>query len=422
MLAAGDPGGWQPPMVILVGMGLGREDLSVRTLRWLERAQVLVGSSRLLQEFGPHPAEKRPFHGSMDGVLDEIDTLSRVRRTAVIASGDPLFFGIGRRLGATLGVHRVVVFPNVTTLQALCARLVEPWEEVCALTLHGRQGSNWLREVRRGRRVSLLTDPQRSPAWVAGQLRGAGMSDRRMVVGEDLGLPSERIRTLTVAAAEQGAFSALNLVLVLPPAGAAGTLERAGESPPWPLLGLQDELFVHRQGLITKREVRAVVLADLGLGDDQVLWDIGAGSGSVAIEAARLARLQRVFAVERHSARHEDLRANIERFQCGEIEAILGAAPEALVALPDPDRVFIGGSGGELEAILHTVVERLRPGGRVVQTAATLESVERARRFWGERPFAVTISQVQVNRGVPLAGALRLEALNPVFILCARQT
>lgn len=215
-------------------------------------------------------------------------------------------------------------------------------------------------------------------------------------------------------------FSPLNVVAILPDESDASTAVRSpcgAENHYAPVLGLPDDSFLHQAGLITKMEVRAVVLANLQLHPGLVLWDIGSGSGSVAIEAARLTKLQQVVAVEKDPERLQQLQKNIQQLGCGDLMAIHGAAPVVLRELADPDRVFIGGSGGELPAILDQVTLRLRPQGRVVQTLVTLETLTEVLAFWRRHGWDCSVTELQVNRSVPIGDMLRLEALNPVFIV-----
>ena len=413
-----NPGGWEPPLLALIGMGMARSDLSASAEDWIARAEILAGGARHLELFPEHPGGKILLQPSLEAFLDSVVIESANRRTAVLASGDPFFFGIGRRLVKAVGRERIVALPNITSVQALFARLSEPWEDVKAVSLHGRGdpagGAAWIRELRDHSRLALFTDARNTPERIAGQLLEARIQGVCLVVGEDLGLETESVRRFTLEEAARQTFSPLNLVAVL----SNETVDK-GAVPALrgPVLGLPEEAFQHEAGLITKMEIRAAALAHLQLAPDLVLWDLGAGSGSVSIEAARLARLKFAAAVEKSARRCEDLKENIRRFHCPEIRIVQGNAAEVLEGLPDPDRVFIGGGGGDLTRILEQVAARLRPGGRVVVTAATLDTLERVRAFWRGRKCELSVVQVQVNRSVPLGETLRFEALNPVFIV-----
>lgn len=448
MNATPTPRNWKPPLVVLVGMGMGPEDLGDRARAWISSAEVLAGGERHLEGFPDHRGLRVLFKGPLQPRLDEIRDISREKRTAVLASGDPFFFGIGRRLTECLGKENVLALPNVTSLQAFFSRLKEPWEGVETWSLHGRGAgadpSAWLSRLARPGVLAFFTDPEHSPAWMASEMLNAGCRDWKMAVGEDLGLPTERVRWYALEEAARREFSPLNMVALFPawrePAATLGERETAGSQDErfggpsaapvcasrlpecdfrfsQPFLGLPEAAFQHEAGLITKMEVRVVSLAHLQLLPGQILWDVGAGSGSVGIEAARMVPSARIFAMEREARRVEDIRENVRRFRCFGIRTLCGPAPEIFTGLPDPHRVFIGGSGGHLPEILKAVAERLRPGGRVVQTMVRLDNLEASRSFWESRGFGVELSQIQVSRGTPVGKGLRLEALNPVFIL-----
>lgn len=415
-----DPSTWRPPLVVLAGVGMARSDITAQTERWISQAEVLVGGRRVLEWFTDHPGIKISYQAAMDPVLDRAVELSAEKRVMVLASGDPLFFGVGRRLRQRLDLERLVVFPNVTAVQTLLVRIAQPWEDVQVFSLHGRSGSQWLEAIRTGSMVAILTDPQHSPAWIAQALSDAGIAGCSLVVGENLGNSDELVRFVGVDEARTMCFSPLNVVAILPDESDASTAVRSpcgAENHYAPVLGLPDDSFLHQAGLITKMEVRAVVLANLQLHPGLVLWDIGSGSGSVAIEAARLTKLQQVVAVEKDPERLQQLQKNIQQLGCGDLMAIHGAAPVVLRELADPDRVFIGGSGGELPAILDQVTLRLRPQGRVVQTLVTLETLTEVLAFWRRHGWDCSVTELQVNRSVPIGDMLRLEALNPVFIV-----
>jgi precorrin-6B C5,15-methyltransferase / cobalt-precorrin-6B C5,C15-methyltransferase len=416
-----DPIEWRSPTVVLIGLGTGKDDLSVKVLQWLDRAEVLAGGKRHLDSFPDFDGEKILAEAPLECFFEHLKNVSERKRTAVLASGDPFFFGIGRRLTRTLGKERVIAFPNITSVQTLFARLGEGWEEVRVLSLHGGQRScrsaDWLRTVRSCARVALFTDPQHHPGWIARQLLDAGMGDRSLIIAEDLGLLGENVQQMTPEEAREKTFSPLNLVVITSLDPIHPTSGVAAADSALPIFGLPDSAFEHEAGLITKMEVRAVVLAHLQLTPGLILWDLGAGSGSVSIEAARMAPLKQVVAVEKNHRRYEALQQNVKSLGCPEIHAVHGTTLSIIERLPDPDRVFIGGSGEELRELLQRVAARLRTGGRVVQTVVTLDTLETVRSFWRSKPFEITIIQLQVNRSAPISESLRFEALNPVFIV-----
>ncbi|MEJ5348200.1 MAG: precorrin-6y C5,15-methyltransferase (decarboxylating) subunit CbiE [Desulfosoma sp.] len=449
-----DPEKWTPPLIVVVGIGSGPKSCVLEGLAWIERADVLVGGTRHLALFSNHSGEKIPLQGSMKALGERLKDLAHRKRVAILASGDPLFFGIGRFLTESFPPEHFHFVPGPTSLQSLCAAIGLPWENVQVFSLHGRkESSEWMWFLRQGHPVAFLTDKEHGPTWIAERLLHAGFDDLCMIVGEDLGLPSQKISSLNPLDALNMDFSALNVVLLIKPkteidpkkethemvsGDLTGTAWEPNDPKAWnkttvlnptvkprgkaqaPKLGIPDQAFEHRAGLITKKEVRVLALSLLQLASGHVFWDLGAGSGSVSVEAALLCPLKSVWAVEKVAERAKDIWTNLRRFRCGEIHVIEGEALDVLPRLPDPDRVFVGGSGGILTQLLHAVWDRLAPSGRLVVAAVTWQSLQEVEMFSRSQKVNLEALQVQVNRAVPIGSSLRFESLNPVF-LCAME-
>jgi precorrin-6Y C5,15-methyltransferase (decarboxylating) len=323
----------------------------------------------------------------------------------VLASGDPGFFGIVRALAERVGPQRLDVRPAATSVAVAFARLGLPWDDALVVSAHGRDPHAALAVALRHPKVAILTGPDAPPAWFAQRLPG-----RRVVVAERLGTPDERIREDAFAEAAQP-----NVVLVLDP---DAPLDRARVWPPRAAAGwaLPESAFAHRAGLITKAEVRALALAQLGPGLGDLVWDVGCGSGSVAVECARLGAA--AIGID-HDPEAIELTTANARTHGVPVQTVAGRAPGALADLPDPDAVFVGGGGADLDAILDVAAARTR---RVI--VVTLALIERAGPVLdrlaaaGLNPEATLL---QANRLRALAGGHRLAAENPVVVAWGRR-
>lgn len=414
--------------VWVVGIGAeGRSSLTVRAREIVDSAELLVGAERLLAMIPESRAERLVTGAGLDDLLGRIEAALGTRTVVVLASGDPGFFGIARLLVSRLGRDGVEIVPNVSSVQLAFARIKESWEDAAFLSVHGRSLEGLAPAVQRSEKVAILTGGTNTPAAVARCLLASAVGEYDAYLCENLGRCDERVRALDLAAMAQVESSPLSVVVLLKrecsKPGAQGEAVARGEPGIWPL-GIPDEDFYQRRpqrGLITKLEVRMASLAKLGLREESVVWDVGAGSGAVAIEAGRIARRGEVYAVERDPEDVELIRRNVAKFEAGNVRVIHGTAPAALEGLPDPDAVFLGGSGGQLPALLEVIDRRLRAGGRVVANAATLETAGAAMAGLRARGFAVEASLVQVSRSKELAGLTHFEALNPVFIVGGRR-
>jgi precorrin-6Y C5,15-methyltransferase (decarboxylating) len=397
--------------VQVVGLGMSPADLTPRAREIIQAAQVLVGGRRLLDYFPDHQGMKIPLGKEPEGTLRQLPALAETRRVVVLASGDPNFYGVGPLVVRVLGPENVMIHPNLTAVQTACARLKMPWQEATVISLHGRAWESLAAAMGNPGPLLIYTDPGHTPGEIARFLTARGLIHARFCVLEDLGQDTERITWLSLAEAQARDFSPLNMVAVVPEPG------EAGYSQPRLHLGLPEEALDHQAGLITKSEVRAVVLAKLALGPGQVFWDVGAGCGSVGLEASLLIPGGRIYAVERDPERAAQIAANRDRFGVPNLEVVCGQAPECLAGLPEPQRVFAGGGGRAVAAIVQEAMRRLAPAGRVVVSAALLDTLETVRTLLALAGWEVEVVQLQVNRSHPLAGGTALKALNPVWLI-----
>lgn len=379
----------------------------------LAGARLVVGGRRHLASAPvPEDAEQvvlGPLAPALDVVERHLDKQSRV---VVLASGDPGFFGIVRALAERFGAERLDVRAGVSSVAAAFARVGLPWDDAVVVSAHGRDLRTAVHVCRARPKVAVLTGPGAGPAELGAALRG---ERRVLVVASALGSADERVERVTPAeAAARDWGTAVSVVLCLDEAralGAVRTLAGPGTGPArW---ALDEGEFAHRDSMITKFEVRALALARLGprLGD--LVWDVGAGSGSVAVECARLGAA--VTAVEKTPDGVERIRANAAAHGV-DVHVVHGAAPTVLSDLADPDAVFVGGGGRELPAVVTACARRARR--TVVVAMAALDRVPAVREALKSAGFDCDGVQLQSSRLAPLPGDVtRLAATNPVFLL-----
>jgi precorrin-6Y C5,15-methyltransferase (decarboxylating) CbiT subunit len=422
----------------------------------------------------------------------------------VLASGDPLCYGIGASLRRYFPPEAFEIIPAPTAFQLAFAALAEPWSDAALLSAHARPIADVVAAARLAPKAAILTDSQHTPAALAQALLEAGFPpDLPCAICENLGSPQERLIHTNLGQVDRLDYAPLNVFVVWnrhptinheqstmsneqltindPPTlqsfgfaqdrpsspsaslrtGPPALRLRSGQafqpfgfaqdrpsslptfqpsnlpafqpsslptfqpsnppafqpsnppafqiSPP----GLPDAAFSTAANQITKREIRLLVLAELALCPGEIMWDIGTGSGSVSLEAARAVPAAMVYAIEKRAELLQHARENLARFPAPNVHLMEGVAPDDLGAWPDPDAVFIGGSGGRLAALIEATQRRLRAGGRLVINLATVENLAIIRRLLPE----AQVNQIQINRGVPIMDMLRFEALNPVFIV-----
>jgi precorrin-6B C5,15-methyltransferase / cobalt-precorrin-6B C5,C15-methyltransferase len=402
--------------VAIIGMGLSPRDLTARHLELIGRADVLVGGRRHLAFFQDHPAEKRIIDKDLAGLTHYLKQRMRTAAIVVLASGDPLFYGIGTTLIQSLGAENVQVFPNISTLAAAFARIKQPWQDAKVVHLHGGgDAQHLLAEVRQEAKVAVYTDTHHDPARLARLLLENHLSEVKICVLEQLGSDKERIQWISPAQAAGEHFSEPNLMIILNPS--------PGDEPQEKLsIGMPEDRYEHENGLITKAEIRAVTLSKLRLLPGQILWDLGAGCGSVSIEAALFIGSGRIFAVEKDPRRAAQIASNCRRFGTSQVEVRCQVLPRGLETLPAPDRIFIGGGGRHLSQIIRKAAEFLKPDGMMVINTVLLGALQAALATLEELRFHSQWVQVQINQSRPMPWSERLEARNPVWIISAGRT
>jgi precorrin-6Y C5,15-methyltransferase (decarboxylating) len=456
-VSTGGPGGWarhhggsgehtlgstqqapHEPVVTVIGTdAFGLAGLPVPSLALVRAADMLLAPRRLLAELEPwwrqeqaagripaaQPCPQLLASDRPEQIFAPLERALAAGRSAVLlASGDPLWFGIGRLLLQQFGPERLRFHPAPSSLQLAFARIGRPWQDASWISLHGREPEPLAARLQqRPAALAVLTDPSRGgAAAVRTILAASGLEAAYSLwLCERLGHPAERVQWLAPQAPLPADLDPLHLVLLIaepPPAPA--------DPAALPLFGLADGLYLQhddRPGLMTKREVRIQLLADLELPERGVLWDIGAGVGSVGLEALRLRPGLAAWFVEQRGGGASLIAANAARLGVTPAGVVEGRAPEALAALPDPDRVLLGCGGRERAAVLAVVLERLRPGGLVVIPLATVEALAELRPLLERAGCAVAVAQHQAWRGAPLADGTRLAPLNPVLVLSGRR-
>ena len=405
----------------VIGCDAGAPDTMAAPQRQLVSCcDCLLAPRRVLEQLQSQP-NTQEVHG-MDPLETALAWLTQRhqqgKHCVVLTSGDPLWFGLGRALLQRFSPEDLAFYPAATSMQQLFARLKRPWQDATWASLHGRDADNLVATLRRHpRALVVLTDPCRGgPADVVAILRSTRMTGcYDLWLAERLGHPTERLRQVQPDALPTD-VDPLNLMVLL--------RRPKPRVAPLPWFGLDDGIWHQHEdhpGLMTKREVRVLLLAELNLPRSGVMWDLGAGVGSVGLEAMRLRPQLELHAVERRVGAVPLIRRNACTVGCDLQRLHLhgSSALDVLHKLPDPDRVLIGG-GGDRQTVLEQATARLKPGGHIVLPLATLESFAAVQQQLRDAGLEVHSLQAQISRGCPVGAHTRLQSLNPVLIVSGR--
>lgn len=391
-------------------IGVSPHGLTLAQRELLGQSALIVGGTRLLELFG-HCTLPTVSVTPLAEALPVMEESLKQGDVAVLASGDPLFFGIARRLLDHFGHDLVEVHPTLSTMQDAACRFKVSWDDARLLSLHGRSCDHVPGMLLAQPKSFVFTDSTNSPDALARdlisylQLIGddALLEGCQVMVAENIGTDEESLFRGSLQEAADRSFAELNVMCLLCP-----RQERSA------LFGLHEDELAHSRGLITKDEVRAATLHRLALPRKGVFWDIGAGSGSVSIEAARMNPDLVIYAVERKEEELANIKANIRRFGCYNVIPVAGLAMDVLEHLPTPQRVFIGGNGGQLPDIIQTVAHRLPQAGVLVVNGVVEKTITAAPQLMADQGLRVETSSITISRTGLDGVAVHL---NPITII-----
>jgi precorrin-6B C5,15-methyltransferase / cobalt-precorrin-6B C5,C15-methyltransferase len=412
-------------MIDVIGIGLdGRSGLTETTKQIIDRATILCGASRHLSYFSDLTTVKITLNNLEQDLDLVIDKDINKENVVILTSGDPLFFGLGRLLLTKISVDNLRFYPHVSSIQLAFSKLKIPWQDATIVSVHGRNCDTLIQTLKQGfNKVAILTDRENNPTAIAKLYLALEVPLRysfhicenlTLENGNITSFSSQEIRVL--ANLPEANFALLNVLVLIKEELTDNKLDLTQ----LPVFGIPDLAFLafsDRPNLITKKEVRSVILSELALKPNQTIWDVGAGTGSVSIEIARLCPSAKIYAIEKTAIGISLIKQNCQRFTVENIEPIAQKAPESLINLPTPDRIFIGGSGGNLLTILNTCQSKIANQGIIVIALATIEHFTEVITWTKQNNWHYHLLQVQISRSTPITNLTRLSPLNPVTII-----
>ncbi|KOR37501.1 bifunctional cobalt-precorrin-7 (C(5))-methyltransferase/cobalt-precorrin-6B (C(15))-methyltransferase [Planktothricoides sp. FACHB-1370] len=453
-------------MIHVVGIGLdGVAGLTAPVRQIVEQATILVGSDRHLSYFPDHPAERlvigsmniiniilRKLRRRLENYLTqeitqenfgnrepgrEISSVNPLSLPCIVilVSGDPLFFGLGRLLLESFPPEHLTFHPHISSIQLAFNRVKIPWQDATFISMSGRPGDELINAVKKGvEKIAILTGDRNTPSAIARLILSLDLAvSYQFWVCENLGSQEEKVQCFSdlseIKPQTLGELGELNVVLLI---RQSPEKTQPIDLNKLPQIGIPDHYFVSfrdslrdsfasRPELITKREIRLLILGELALKPNQTIWDIGAGTGSVAIEIARLFPTSNIYAIEKSAEGIALIEQNCQRFHLSNVVSIYGSAPDILYRLAVPDRIFIGGTGGSLRQILSLCSSYMAHHGIIVLTITSIENLNIAIAWAQTSGWQYQLLQVNLYRSVPIAELTRLSPLNPVTIVTLNQ-
>lgn len=409
----------QAPRIQIIGVGDdGQDGLTGHARQQIEQAEVLLGPANLLKRISLGPQRRLEIGADLAELRTALEQVGS-QRAVLLAIGDPLFYGIARYLTETLGKDRFEVLPHVSSMQLAFARVKESWDDAYLSNLATQPLDRVVDSVRTAERVGLFTTEEITPSVVAEALLDRRIDYFTVYVCENLGSPAETVTQGDLKDIKGQSFAALNVMVLVRKRGSADQPSGSGVRR---LFGNPDDLFLQsrpKRGLLTPIEVRCIALAEMALQADSTVWDVGAGSGSLAIEAASIARQGKVYAIEMDAEDYGMMVENAQQFDVPSLVPVHGQAPDAWQDLPTPDAIFVGGSGRVVPTLVCEAAKRLHPSGRIVVNVSSPDNLLAVQQVLTDAGLIPEVRMINIARGRFQLDRTRFEALNPTFLISA---
>ncbi len=420
--------------ITIIGIGDdGLEGLTQQALDLVRAAKTILGPQRLLDSLDLNPPGSSsadssrqivPLAADLDRLASRVQDLLESEQdhpVVLLATGDPLFYGTARFLCEQIGKDQFEVLPHVSSMQLAFARIKESWDEAYLTSLATQSLAKVIDRIRLAEKVGVFTSDEVSPSDLAQLLIEQGVDYFNAYICENLGSPDERITRGTLPEIAEQSFGNLNVMILL---RLPNVPDRPASMRGRRIIGNPDDSFLLSQpkrGLLTQSEVRVIALSEMDLGPNSIAWDVGAGSGSVAIEAAQLSPGGQVFAIEMDVEDYNLLVENARTFGLTNLTPVLGEAPQAWHDLPDPHAIFVGGTGRAVVGLAEASWSRLQPEGRLVVQVAGLDHLHAVEQSLRSKQGEPKVLMINISRGEHQLDALRLESANPSFLVIAQK-
>ncbi|OGR39278.1 MAG: hypothetical protein A3J80_11450 [Desulfobacula sp. RIFOXYB2_FULL_45_6] len=398
----------------IIGIGLCIDDITQNHLDLIRACDILVGGERHLEWFDDLGKETIVIKSQIVKVVETLREKMKHSKIVVLASGDPLFYGIGSTLIQYFDKEHFNIYSNISSISAAFAAIKVPWHDAAVISLHGKKEAISFPKLSNENKIAFLTSPKMNPRDIAEMIIKEGLYEFRVCVLENIGhKDKEKISWFDdIDLMRRQTFQDPNVVILLKRVLQKKEVSRETH------IGMDDSLFKHSKGLITKSEIRCITLSKLKLiKKDHILWDIGSGSGSVGIEASFLIPWGLVYSIEKHPGRISDIVHNIKNFNCSNVKIVNTEFPDKTEDLRTPDRIFIGGGGEKMPEIMEMSCEKLAPYGIIVINTILLQTIGIAMTILEKHRFRTEVVHVQISRSKPMPYGDRFEAINPVWII-----